>query len=366
MNRPPADAASNRVRLIELDGLKGISTSFVVAAHIEFRPLFWTWTWMDMFFVLSSFLLTRIAYRKCIDFKGVVSFYGRRIERIWPLYFLTLSVLFLIAIALNWHRGYASLDLTAFARLFTFSQYSELLFQPVADANIIPFAHHTWSLAIEEQFYLLLPLDIWALRRSPASLWLTVLAAVIVVSVRQRLATPNMFILTNHLDSFALGGLLAVVVQELGAHARRLKQLLSALLLTSLLLFSAYLIDGYATLLDHGPTPGYQAWPATFSSVFWACAIGLLALNQGDAALAILRWPPLIYIGNASYAIYLVHYPILKLVAPQIVTSLPGLSLVAAKLLCLPAILLLADLAYRKIDRPLQQRRPTNLRPAAV
>ena len=52
-------------RFLELDGLRGVATLLIVCAHIDLKPLFWAWSLMDMFFVLSSFLLTRIVFRKC-------------------------------------------------------------------------------------------------------------------------------------------------------------------------------------------------------------------------------------------------------------------------------------------------------------
>ena len=349
-----------RTRFTELDGLKGISTTCVVAAHIDIRPFFWAWSWMDMFFVLSSFLLTRIVYRKCTDFRSVIAFSGRRIERIWPLYFLTVSLLFVTAVTINHVKSAAVFDLTAFARLYTFSQYSEMLFQPVANDNYIYLARHTWSLAIEEQFYVLLPLAVLLLRRTSPLVWLTVLISVIVLSITQRNANPNMYILTSHLDAFAFGSLVAIGFQEF-THTRLTQRVLLCVALISLALFMPYVFEGYAAWLKGDTVPGYEAWPATFSVLFWASSIGLLALNRGTVALSLLRHPMLVHVGNLSYAIYLVHYPILKLVPNQLVAQLPGLTHLMAELLCLPLIWLLAELLYRTIDRPLQERRPTNL-----
>lgn len=357
----PVNDSLARTRFIELDGLKGISTTFVVAAHIDIRPVFWAWSWMDMFFVLSSFLLTRIAYKKCTDFRSVIAFSGRRIERIWPLYFLTISLLFVTAAVINHVKSAAVFDLTAFARLYTFSQYSEMLFQPVANDNYIYLARHTWSLALEEQFYVLLPLAVLLLRRTSPLVWLTVLVSVIVLSITQRIANPNMYILTSHLDAFAFGSLVAIGFQEFSAHARLMRRLLLCLALVSLALFIPYVFEGYAALLKGDTEPRYEAWPATFSVVFWASSIGLLALNRGAEALSLLRHPALVRVGNLSYAIYLVHYPILKLVPNQLVAQFPGLTHLTAELLCLPLIWLLAEFLYRTIDRPLQERRPTNL-----
>lgn len=354
--------APERLRFLELDTLRGVATLFIVAAHIKLDPLFWTWSLMDMFFVLSSFLLTRIVFEKCTDARGVIAFYGRRIERIWPLYFLTVSVLFVIAILINARYQSAVFDLTAFARLYSFSQYSEMLFHPVAGENTIPFARHLWSLAIEEQFYVLLPLAILLLRRLPALLGAVLLLGVVVFAVQQRAADPNLYILSSHADAFALGSLMALGFPLLSAHAVLAKRLLWITAALSFGGFSVYLVEGYGSLLAGQAAPFYAAWPATLSTVFWAAAISLLALHRGHARLAAMRLPQLVYLGYLSYAIYLVHYPILRLLPNALAARITGLSPLMAELLCLPLIWLLADQLYRRIDRPLQQRRTPDLR----
>lgn len=368
MVAPPkgAPAAPQATRYIELDGLKGVSTTFVVAAHIDIRPVFWAWSWMDMFFVLSSFLLTRIVHKKCTDMTGVIAYYGRRIERIWPLYLLTISVLLVVTWAINHRYDTAVFDLTVFARLFTFSQYSEMMFHPVAGYDYIYYTRHLWSLAIEEQFYVVLPLGMLLLRRTPLVIWLPTLLAVVVLSTVQRVAHPNMYILTSHMDAFALGSLLALSLPLLSANLQRANWLLLCTAVLSLALFSPYLFSGYASLLDDGTVPGYEAWPALFSALFWVSVIGLLALNRGSGKLSLMRFGALVHFGNLSYAVYLIHYPILKLLPGPMMARVDGLSLLSAELLCLPLILLLAEVLYRTIDRPLQLKRPSNVRGIAA
>lgn len=357
---PAAKGSSAPPRLTELDGLKGVSTTIVLLAHIEFAPLFWSWTMMDMFFVMSSFLLTGIVVRKCRDWRGVVAFYGRRIERIWPMYLIVISALFLYCLAVNLRAGSAMYDLTGFARLFTFSQFSELMFHPVPYENYIALARHTWSLAIEEQFYVLLPLGVLLLRAWPAWIGALVLAAVILFSFFRRLAEPNMYVLTSHLDAFALGSLLAFALQRVEGHAarqRKTRWALLALAAVGLALLLPYVVEGYARLLRGDPILRYAGWPATFSTLFWVGLIGALALSPGARSLALLRWGPLVTFGVASYVVYLVHYPILRLVPGILQGWLPGLGATAAELLCLPLVAAVAAPLYIVIDLPLQRRR---------
>ena len=358
----PLVASREHVRFTELDSLRGIATLVIVCAHIEMRPLFWSWSLMDMFFVLSSFLLTRIVFNKCSDFAGVVAFYGRRIERIWPLYFLTVSVLFVITIVTNHQHGFAAFDVTVFARYYTFSQYSEMLFYPVTGYDYISYARHLWSLAIEEQFYVLLPLAILLLRQTPVAVWLTFLLAITLASIALRAANPNMYVLTSHGDAFALGSLMALTFGRMSAQTVWATRVLLCIAAISLMCFLPYLLDGYRSLLQGGAVPGYEATAATASTLFWTAAIGLLALQRGASSLGMMRSPVFVHVGRLSYALYLVHYPVLRLMAKPLAEKIPGLTLLTAELLCLPLIWLLAEVLYRTIDRPLQERKASNLR----
>jgi len=348
-------------RFYELDSFRGIATLLVVCTHIDQRPLFWAWSLMDMFFVLSSFLLTRIVFKKCTDFRGVMAFYGRRIERIWPLYFLTVSVLFAISIVINNFKDFQVFDLNVFVRYYTFSQYTEMMFYPVASYDYIYYARHLWSLAIEEQFYVLLPLAILFFRRIPPAVGVAALLAVVGLSINQRVANPNMYVLTSHIDAFALGSLMAVAFDRIRANIIWATRMLSALAFISFLFFMPYMLDGYITVMNSGPLPEYEAGPATASTMFWTATIGLLALHHGARQLWLMRLPALVHTGRLSYALYLVHFPILRLLAKPLAAKIPGLTVLMAELLCLPLIWLAAELLYRKIDRPLQEARSSHL-----
>jgi len=361
-SHPPPASPSGPQRFWELDSLRGIAAVMVVVAHISLGPLFWSWSLMDMFFTLSAFLLTRIVYKHCTDWRGVMSFYGRRIERIWPLYMLTVTVLLVITLVLNARRG-TDYDLSVFPRLFTFSQYSEMLFHPVAAYPYLPYARHLWSLAVEEQFYLLLPFAILLLRRLPVVAWMVAVLAIIGGAIALRARDPNLYVLTSHADAFALGGLLAVGFPLLSAHRRQATWLFALIAAVSLLLLMPYLVNGYAAYFS-GQTPfAYEPGPATASIFFWAAVIGLLALHQGARGLAPMRWRGFVHLGNLSYALYLVHFPILRLLPQTLMAHFPGLSEFAAELICLPLIFALTEWLYRTIDRPVQQKQPFRLAP---
>lgn len=350
---------SKSVRFTEIDGMRGLGASFVVFGHINIHPLFWVWTFMDMFFVISSFLITRIVLKQVVSFRGMVSFWGRRIERIWPLYVLIVWLSLVVAFAINFISSSQQFDLTVFWRFFTFSQFTDYLFHDFSADQYPYFTRHLWSLSVEEQFYILLPVMLLALRYMPRIIWMSVLLAVIPLAVWQRAVNANMWIITSHLDAFALGTLLAIGLQQLQDHRRLSNALLGIGFLVGLLWFLPYLIDGYRAYFAGAETPEYQAWPATAGVLAVSCCIGLLALNREARWLSFLRWPPLVYAGVISYGLYLVHYPIVRL-APKLVPPLlekmgvsephPMLMTLITVAVCFGA----AHVLYKFIDQRLQ------------
>lgn len=186
-----------------LDGVRGLAILLVLiwhlcgfavlpgGRHLDTLPLLRIgWSGVDLFFVLSGFLLGGIL----IDQKEVAGFglifYARRFFRIIPLYVVVLGAFFLIQyldpIALRWglHDKYGDLPVTSY---LTFSQNIFIPIQNTFGANFIA---PTWSLAIEEQFYLLAPALIWCV---PRRFLLAVLLVGILICVAFRCAVYHWF-----------------------------------------------------------------------------------------------------------------------------------------------------------------------------
>src|SRR5919199_1508083 len=157
-------AGSRSRRYPELDGLRGIAILMVVAYHYELAPFL---SGVDLFFVLSGFLLGGILLEKKEAPNYFKAFYVRRICRIFPLYFLCLLVfLILLPVTLGWLFGDSigmlagdSLPLWSY---FTFTH--NFAMAQLGGWGTLWLAH-TWSLAVEEQFYLILPLLICSFSR---------------------------------------------------------------------------------------------------------------------------------------------------------------------------------------------------------
>lgn len=344
----------------EIDGLRGFSTCIVLVAHISAAPFFWAWIQMDMFFVMSSFLLTRIALLKVNTPHSIIGFYRRRIERIWPLYFLVVWACFLITIALNHLMASAPYDLSVFWRYFSFSHYSEYNFsQQGSGFAYVPYLHHLWSIAIEEQFYILLPLVIVVFRYLPRPACITLLIGAALFGLGQRFAHSNMYAFSNHADAFVLGGCLAALLPWLKDHPLAARRISLSMIGLGALAFMPYFIQGYGRYFAGQVNPGFIPLPATAIIIFWGGLIAYLALNGGASHLKPLRNEFLVYMGKVSYSIYLVHYPIFKLL-PKILQSL-GLSGIGKPLtvtLALGLSFAAGHALYRWIDQKLQSPAP--------
>lgn len=198
-------------RLLPFDGLRGIAAVGVTAFHVNpMSPfLFWAWSFVDMFFVLSGFLIGKILQRGISEGNfSLKNFWIRRILRIWPVYYLTL------ALVVVWALLSPALHLSpeALIQSLFFLQFTGAYLHPGADWNnmvwqFLPWFSHSWSIAVEEQFYLLLPVLFWLVGVRARSIFLLVIVA---LSVSQWLLCANLVphLLGTRMQGLALGLLL--------------------------------------------------------------------------------------------------------------------------------------------------------------
>lgn len=158
-----------------LDGIRGIAVILVLAVHFQnmavlprawtiFRWLgdvmAWGWCGVDLFFVLSGFLITGILLDKRKDANRFRSFYSRRIRRIFPLYYAV--VLFCIGISIFLRHSQTGLSLGPSPNgWITYLLYIQNWWIPFGNLHQMGFLGPFWSLAIEEQFYLIWPVCVW-------------------------------------------------------------------------------------------------------------------------------------------------------------------------------------------------------------
>jgi peptidoglycan/LPS O-acetylase OafA/YrhL len=298
-----------------LDGVRGLAILMVLGAHLinfNHKPgasnILWTIhelgaTGVDLFFVLSGFLITGILYDTLQDRNYFSSFYMRRFLRIFPLYygflFLMLALTHIIHIAWG-GRQYA---------LLTYTQNTGIWF-PVTTFHLGPFAElgHLWSLAVEEQFYLAWPLVIFLVRKrslligTTLALTGTAVFLRIVLYLRGTSVDAIATLTLCQMDTLLLGACLALIIRGNGAWIPRR-------CMTPFALVAAALVLIYK--LSHADTdPRTYFYGGTFN--YLVIALGFLALlaaaiDPASVANRIFSWPVLKRFGKYSYGIYVLH-----------------------------------------------------------
>lgn len=294
---PPQRPAWLPSYIPELQGLRGIAVLAVVLYHSHLRlvrtplygPSLWGWTGVNLFFVLSGFLITSILVESRDKPHYFRNFYARRALRIWPVYVLTLVVTYAKA---DWFVGEP-----AGVAIRTAPWWAYIFFlQNLLHLNLPPGIEPTWSLAIEEQYYFL-----WApLVRFLRKPWLMAagLGAALIACPLFRMShfawiTPTDTV--THLDGIAMGSLIALGLHTL-PFARRTWLMLGACGMAVGFSLAATVVGGTAFL------------DSALSCAFGGTVLAAIASTGARNPLnALLRRGPLAYYGKISYGLYMIH-----------------------------------------------------------
>lgn len=331
----------------EIDGLRAIAVLSVLFFHAGFSNVPGGFLGVDIFFVLSGYLITGNMMREMQQERfSFARFYERRIRRIIPLLLVVMACTFPLAIfmlqpeEMKLHAQ-AVIATLLFASNFFF--YLETgYFQASADYMLLI---HTWSLAIEEQFYLMFPLLLFGLYRLPRLL----LPALVIIGVFSLLlaevgsaSSPsfNFYFTFSRVFEFMIGGVIAarpISLPRLPGWAKQGFELIGL----ALILGSVHYFD------ETFETP--NAW---LLIPLMGCAI-ILTFGTRDGAIGgILSWGPVRSIGLISYSLYLWHQPIFAtgrmLQGGEL--SLAGISISMIITLGLSVI------TYRFIEQPFRNR----------
>jgi peptidoglycan/LPS O-acetylase OafA/YrhL len=298
-----------------LDGARGFSVILIVLFHCGMLELFWLA--VQLFFVLSGFLITNILLRQsslpAADYFRV--FYGRRALRIFPLYYL-----FLLGLAITpfaWARQFTSG--WEYAATYTYNLYYAF----TGKDNII--LSPLWTLAVEEQFYLVWPFVIYLMPRKyvkPLLIALVLLAPALrylsLIAMPIMSTNPDVYhavykLPTSHIDAFAVGALLSVT------HFRASRAQF-ALLLIAVAAYGASNVLWGDPAIHHWSNFGFPLHYKeplrmmvgySIVNIFWAVLISGIIRRQIVPTLFENRL--LSHIGEVSYGMYLLHMPIIFL-----------------------------------------------------
>ena len=361
----PPPIRATRIRL-DIQGLRAVAVLAVIGSHAGLPFLRGGYVGVDVFFVLSGFLITGLLVREA-DRTGRVSlggFYARRARRILPAATLVLVVVMAVsAIQLSYSAVERVTTDAGWAAAFLANVHFALLGTDYFSQGLPPSPlQHYWSLSVEEQFYLVWPsllalLLLLRRRRTPRGAparrpWSTVVgvaAALCVASFIWGLLLTRTDATDAYFSSFArawelgAGMLLALCATRLTTLPVRLRHTLSVGGLAAIA-YAAIVFDG-AT-----PFPGYHALVPVLGTVaVLAAGIGSEAVGLGR----LLAVRPLTWIGDLSYSLYLWHWPVLVLAAQM---TGPGRSRTETTLLLL-LILLLSAASYYVIENPIRRNR---------
>ena len=268
------------------------------------------WTGVDLFFVLSGFLITGILYDTRNDSQFFKRFYIRRSVRIFPVFYLVVAILLALTPLLHyqWRAGH----LLFLVYLGNFLGNHDFSYYNIVSGNHHPtfdaFIGHFWSLCVEEQFYLLWPLAIWAVRDRVKLLWTAGGISALAFLLRCLMfwlagpVTAETWIVRTlpfRMDSLLIGGILALLLR--GPNADRWQR-------RGRPVFLAFAVLALAIFVF---SPAYDSpWLMTIGFTWIALAgAGLIAstLRAESPAFKIFYRKPLRILGKYSYGFYIFH-----------------------------------------------------------
>lgn len=332
-----------------LDGLRGVATLLVVIYH--YLPSFRIgWIGVDLFFVLSGFLISSILLQTKDKKHYFRNFYIRRALRIFPVYFLFLLVFYLGLEFFFDEKGSSS--------AFRYYSDHQLWFLTFLQNWLIiregpppePYLIHFWSLAVEEQFYLFWPFAIFLIRSLKTTKILLFLFFMVAFCLRlyfwfdQAPNQPFYYHSLARFDSLAAGSFLAIIVYRKQSISITVRTIITVLFFA--LIFTAWL--GYNSF-EHNSflfaTIGYSISAAFFTIICYNSLTDVRFLHHG-----LLQ-----FFGRISYGMYVFHLPVF-LAGSSLLIQTHSFNGPAASLfipvICFSVTILISFLSYRFVELP--------------
>ena len=336
-----------------LDVFRSLCVLLVIATHVLgsinfsgypqqsnlFRHMWYVGSFgVTGFFVLSAYLLSSILLKEK-ELGGIKksNFYMRRVLRIYPLYFASILTIFIIN-----KMSSQPLDLHLINYVTFTANYASYGWQESSPLL------HFWSICVEEQFYLLLP---WLLLLSKRRLNI-LLSTLIPISMVSKFFLSDLLpypavwnFSTSHLDSFALGILIALNLNSAIIHVKKVRKL-KFILIFSTLLFALICASSFQLVY----TSNLSSITYLFAAVIFSLLLVVASFEKWD-----FRGKNIfIYIGQRSFGLYVFHWPVLHYTK---VVSQTELLNIESAVVVLAITLFLSELSFRYLESPFMKAR---------
>lgn len=332
-----------------LDGLRTVAVYAVVLFHTGHPWASGGFLGVDLFFVLSGFLVTGVLLSEIdrTDRLRLGSFYARRVRRLLPAALVAIvvtCVAFVLVLPVTERVSLVSDAQHALLYVANWHFLAESGDYFAADAEQSPFLHF-WSLAIEEQYYVVFPVLLWLLMKRGRRTTGAVLAVILLASVAAQLywaqadPTHAYYGTDARIYQPLAGSLLALLVFGRGhrmAHVRW-----GAATAVALPVF---------LLLCTGLVPMSPSWRGMLATVAAGALVCGVVLADESRLAKVLSHPVPVYLGKISYGTYLWHWPVIKLLE-EAVTTRP----VAVAAIAVPISTLIAAVSYRVLETPIRR-----------
>lgn len=343
--------ADERRYLPEIDGLRAIAVVCVILYHSKISSFSNGYLGVDIFFVISGFVITRLIVNQGTSF-SFREFYGRRIRRLAPSLFLMLFITEIVSVLLLYPSEsrrilLSLLYITFFAGNVYFLKHTNYF----TDSQFNPLLH-TWSLGVEEQFYLLLPIFLFLLIKKFKNFSLSLLTVFAVgyisflVALVQRDSHQSFafYMLATRAWELLLGVAAALIVLKW----RRNRKLFQLTALDSTIAISGIVL----IMMSLFGLKAVGVFPDR-SSILVCLGVFLLLLSSQPRWLyGAMSNPLLVAIGKRSYTAYLWHFPILGFFEYFLGHRLS----ISQLLYCYYFLIVITELVYRYIENPIRKK----------
>ncbi len=336
---------------LDIDGLRGVAIALVCLFHAEVPPFTGGFVGVDVFFVISGFVITGVLLKDLEQGRmSLRGFFIRRVRRLAPalaLLLLTCMVVFSLIYPPGYLRDFGAslVSQSLFLSNIYFWRTATYFGTPPEAKPLL----HTWSLSIEEQFYLIFATAFVLLARFERATLLRILAGGLFVSLALAIVAtipePNasFFLLPTRAWELLAGALAAVWLDTHGPGVAT-----NSLVANVVAAFGLIAIVASAVLYSTA-TP----FPYLYAGLPVAGAVALAWVNRPSLAASLLASRPVVLVGKISYSLYLWHWVCLALVRWMTFGAPTGIERVAAVLAAVP----IAGASWHFIESPIRQKR---------